>query len=167
MIFLTVGTQFPFDRLLRAVDRAFDTGLIGEDVFAQVGRNKYVPRNFEFVQFLEKDAYDYYLKRASSIIGHAGTGTIRMAMENNKSFLVMPRRKKYGEVVNDHQVQIARGFEQLGHILVAYDEQDLPKKIEELKCFVPKERETQVDAVVARILRFLSQIRKGACDADI
>jgi UDP-N-acetylglucosamine transferase subunit ALG13 len=49
MIFLTVGTQFPFDRLVRAVDEAFDNGAIDEEVFAQIGETSYRPRNFEQV----------------------------------------------------------------------------------------------------------------------
>ena len=54
MIFVTVGTQFPFDRLLRTVDDAFDKGLINEEVFAQTGESNYKPRNFEVTTSLQK-----------------------------------------------------------------------------------------------------------------
>ena len=37
MIFLTVGTQFPFDRLVRAVDTACGGKLVNQRVFGQVG----------------------------------------------------------------------------------------------------------------------------------
>jgi len=85
-------------------------------------------------------------------------GTITMALENHKPLLVMPRLKKYGEVVNDHQVTIARKFEELGHILVAHTEEELPDKLRELKTFVPKPRTNQAKAVADRIAKFLNEL---------
>ena len=95
--------------------------------------------------------------KASRVIGHAGIGIIRTALENNKPLLVMPRLKKYHEVVHDHQVEIARKFEKLGHILVAYSEQELSVKAQELKYFIPSKREVQIGSVVRRISEFLKQ----------
>jgi len=158
MIFLTVGTQFPFDRLVRAVDEAFDNGVIDEKVFAQIGQTSYKPHNFEFVASLEKKLFDERLKQASSIISHAGMGTITMALSNHKPLLVMPRLKRYGEVVNDHQLAIAKKFSELGHILVAYDVEDLPDSIRRLKNFVPKERIAAPHAVADRIGCFLNSL---------
>jgi len=89
------------------------------------------------------------------MIGHAGMGTITMALENGKPLLVMPRLRKYREVVNDHQVAIARRFEAYGHVLVAYEEKELASKAVELKRFVPARRQTQVEDVVRRVSAFL------------
>jgi len=160
MIFLTVGTQFPFDRLVKAIDDVFDQGLINEEIFAQIGESSYKPRNFESVASLEKKLFDKYLKESSCIISHAGMGTIAMALDNYKPLLVMPRSKKYGEVVNDHQVAIAGKFEELGCILVAYDTKDLPQKMKQLRTFVPCKREAQPQAVSDRIARFLNELSK-------
>lgn len=158
MIFLTVGTQFPFDRLVQAVDNVFDNGFIDEDIFAQIGDSSYKPRNFESVNFLDNRLFNEWIQKASSIMGHAGMGTITMALDNDKPLLVMPRLKEYGEVVNDHQIAIARKFEQLGHVLVAYEKDELPNKIKELKTFVPRERQTQHQVVAERIERFLKEL---------
>jgi len=158
MIFLTVGTQFPFDRLVRAVDGIIDDGLISETLFAQIGESSYKPRNFESAARLEKKVFDERLKQASSIISHAGMGTITMALSNHKPLLVMPRLKRYHEVVNDHQVAIARKFAELGHILVAYDVKDLPDGIKKLKNFIPRERKINSEAVVNRIRSFLESL---------
>lgn len=155
MLFLTVGTQFPFDRLVKAVDDAFSDGLIKEEVFAQIGESSYRPHNFESVTSLGKKLFDEYVKGSSSIISHAGMGTITMALDHRKPLLVMPRLKEYGEVVNNHQVAIAQRFEELGHILVAYQERDLPEKVKKLKGFVPRPRGNQAKAVAARISEFL------------
>jgi UDP-N-acetylglucosamine transferase subunit ALG13 len=158
MILLTVGTQFPFDRLVKAVDDLCDCGLIREPILAQIGDSKYRPRNFEAVASLDKGAFDRSFLEASAIIGHAGMGTITMALENSKPLLAMPRRKKYGEVVNDHQVVLAIKFEALGHILLARDETELPDKIGRLASFVPKPRRVDPSAVAGRIDAFLEQL---------
>jgi UDP-N-acetylglucosamine transferase subunit ALG13 len=155
MIFLTVGTQFSFDRLVKAVDKAIGQNGFEERIFAQIGDSSYRPLNFEAVSYLEKRVFDNCILKASGIISHAGMGTIMMALENHKPLLVMPRLRKYGEVVNNHQTAIARKFEELGHILVAYTENDLPSKIERLKTFVPQPRKNQAKAVADRIARFL------------
>ena len=159
MIFLTVGTQFPFDRLVKSVDQAFDGRLIEEEIFAQIGETSYKPLNFESVVSLEKNVFDKRLREASSVISHAGMGTITMALKNHKPLLVMPRLKRYREHVNDHQVATARKFEELGHILAVYDAKDLPNGIRKLKNFVPRERKANPEAVADRIHRFLNSLQ--------
>ena len=158
MIFLTVGTQFPFDRLVKAVDETVSKNGLDEQIFAQVGTTTYRPRNFEAVPELEKSVFDKYFREADGVISHAGMGCIAMALENRKPLLVMPRLKKYGEVVNDHQVAIAKKFEKPGHLLVAYCKGDLPEKMRQLKTFIPRERETQPEAVSERIAQFLKSL---------
>jgi UDP-N-acetylglucosamine transferase subunit ALG13 len=160
MIFLTVGTQFPFDRLVRAVDQAIGRGGAGDEIFAQIADSSYRPRNFESVPYLQKDVFDKRMCEASSIIGHAGMGTIMMALDNGKPLLVMPRLRKYGEVVNDHQVAIAQEFERLGHLLVAYSENDVSGKIKALRHFVPAERKQCAQTVTQRISDFIEQVGK-------
>ena len=159
MIFLTVGTQFPFDRLVQAIDRIIGEGLISEAVFGQIGQSACKPRNFEAVARMEKQKFDKHLTEASGIIGHAGMGTISMALNNRKPLLAMPRLKKYGEVVNDHQLGIAKRFSELGHILAAYGVEDLPDGIARLGDFVPAERRPAAHAVADRINRFLNSVK--------
>ncbi len=158
MIFLTVGTQFPFDRLVKSVDEVISQNGFEDEIFAQIGDSLYRPHNFEAVSSLEKHLFDKRMRQASSIISHAGMGTITMALEINKPLLVMPRLKRYGEVVNDHQVAIARRFELLGHILAAYETEELPRKIEQLKTFVPRRRKAQPQAVTERVAHFLNEL---------
>lgn len=158
MLFLTVGTQFPFDRLVKAVDIACGDGLISEEVFAQIGRSSYKPVNFEHLESLDKKSFDKYMKDCSAVISHSGMGTITMTMELNKPLLVLPRSPKFGEVVNDHQFAIAREFEKLGHLLAAYDENELCDKIPKLRLFVPKPRFSQPEKVAERIEKFIKMI---------
>jgi UDP-N-acetylglucosamine transferase subunit ALG13 len=161
MIFLTVGTQFPFNRLVESVDMIFEQNGFEEKVFAQINNSSYRPRNFEAVPFLEKSQFDKCICKASCVISHAGMGTIMAVLEHEKPLLIMPRLKKYNEVVNDHQLAIARRFEQLGHVLVAYDMDDLPKALKQLKTFVPLKRKTKPQAVSERIAQFLKELYLG------
>lgn len=159
MIFITVGTQFPFDRLVKAFDEVVSRNGFEEEIFAQIGNSSYRPQNFEAISSLEKKVFDKHICEASCIISHAGMGTITTALEHNKPLLVMPRLKKYGEVVNDHQVAIARKFEEFGHLLVAYNIEDLPDRIRELKNFVPRKRKANPQAIAERISHFLSSLQ--------
>jgi beta-1,4-N-acetylglucosaminyltransferase len=158
MIFLTVGTQFPFDRLVRAVDEVVGGNRFKENIFAQIGVTSYRPKNFESASELGKILFDKYFSEAEGVISHAGMGTITMAWEKKKPLLVMPRLKKYGEVVNNHQLDIAKRFEKLGYLLVAHGKEDLSEKMQQLKTFVPRERTTQTEAVSERISQFLKTL---------
>jgi len=158
MIFLTVGTQFPFDRLVRVLDDLAGRNGFRSQIFAQIGNTSYEPKNFKAVSSIEKESFDKYVQDAEAIIGHAGIGTIAMALAQNKPLLVMPRLKKYGEVVSDHQLAIAREFEKLEHILVAYTEDEIPEKIKQLQSFVPQPRKVQTKAVIDRISKFLNEL---------
>jgi UDP-N-acetylglucosamine transferase subunit ALG13 len=155
MIFLTVGTLFPFDRLVKAVDNAIAVGLIKESVFAQIGKTSSKPKHMQYTEALDKRSFYEKVAEADYLISHAGIGSIAMALEHSKPLLVMPRMKRFKEHVNDHQVATARKFEQLGHLLAAYCEEELPYKLQQLRFFVPKPRKNQAKAVANRIAKFL------------
>lgn len=155
MIFLAVGTQFGFDRLVKAVDEAVAQGYIQEPVFAQIGPGAYLPKHMEYVANLDKEAFDNKLHSCDAIISHAGMGNVALSLKMNKPLLVLPRLKKYGEVVNNHQVDTARKFEQLGHILAAYESDELLEKLKLLHTFIPKPRIPNRQGVIDRIGRFL------------
>ena len=155
MIFLTVGSEFPFDRLVRAVDDLADGEAFGEEVFAQIGRGSYVPRHMDWVANLKRESFDERLRQSRAVISHAGMGTIIKCMELQKPLLVVPRRKQFGEHVNDHQVGTARNFESLGDILVAYETDSLPARLRELCDFRPPSRRQGPQEVIRCVREFL------------
>lgn len=128
MIFVTTGTQDPFDRLMRTIDEAVPY-LNGTELVAQVAKSDYTVKNFTTYEFLSPMEFEDYFTRADLIIAHAGMGTIISALVKGKPILVMPRLAKYGEQRNNHQIATARRFDQLGYINVAYDEKELIKKL--------------------------------------
>ena len=72
MIFLTVGTSFPFDRLVKAIDELAGQGKIDSEIYAQVGIGGYTPRHFESVETLDKNTFDEFFTKSDAVIAHAG-----------------------------------------------------------------------------------------------
>jgi UDP-N-acetylglucosamine transferase subunit ALG13 len=130
VIFVTVGDQMPFDRLIRAVDGwAISRGR--SDVFAQTGATKYQTQFIRSVQFLDPLEFRKYVETANVIVAHAGMGSIITALEFGKPIIVMPRRAEFKETRNDHQVACALHFGQHGRVVVALDELQLPKALDQ------------------------------------
>lgn len=131
MIFVTVGTDLPFDRMLRVIDAwAGDSGR--DDVFAQIGEGAWEPENIRFANFLQPPEFAEYFKQASVIISHAGMGTILSALHHRKPILVMPKRASLGEHRNEHQLASARRMMELGNVNVAFDEAELRARLDRL-----------------------------------
>ena len=131
MIFVTVGTQLPFDRLISAVDEWAGVQR-GRQVFAQVGPTELEPRYIEHQSFVSPSECRERMVGAKAIVAHAGMGTILGALELGKPVLVLPRRAALGEHRNDHQLATARRFRELGKVTTAFDENELSVKLDEL-----------------------------------
>lgn len=132
MILVTVGTELPFDRLVKAVDRWAATR-DRSDIFAQIGEGAWEPAHFPFRDFIEPDEFAERLRSADLIVAHAGMGTILSALHYGKPLLVMPRRAGLGEQRNDHQLATAERLLEMGKINVAFDEQELMHKLDRVE----------------------------------
>lgn len=139
MILVTVGSQLPFDRMVRTVDE-WAEGQRDVEVFAQIGRSTYRPRRLEWEAALDPSEFQRRIERATAVVAHAGMGTILKAWELGKPIVVMPRRAELGEVVNDHQLATARRLQEQGRIAVALDEADLWRQLDALGHLRPAER---------------------------
>jgi exopolysaccharide biosynthesis glucuronosyltransferase PssE len=131
MIFVTVGTQMHFDRLIEAVDCWAGT-FRTEDVFAQTGPSSYVTKHIRTKPFITPQEFRELAQQARVIIGHAGMGSILTTLEFGKRIVVMPRRSDLGEHRNDHQIATAKIFAGQGRILVALDRQQLFERLAQL-----------------------------------
>lgn len=129
MIFVTVGAQMPFDRLVARVDAWAGREGRGAEVIAQLGPTTYRPKHIRSVGFLDSSSYAQAVSTASVVIGHAGMGTIITALEHGKPLLVMPRRGDLRETRNDHQLATARRFAERGMVHVAMDESALDREL--------------------------------------
>ncbi len=129
MIFVTVGAQMPFDRLVRTVDAWADSHK-RHDVFAQIGPSEYQPSRIEWTRFLDPRSFRSQVKGADLLVAHAGMGSIITAMEMGKPILIMPRRGNLRETRNDHQIATAQRLRGRAGIEVAMDEQELESLLE-------------------------------------
>lgn len=134
MIFITVGSQkFQFNRLLKKIDELIIDGTIKEKVFAQIGVSDYVPENYQYVDFMTQDEFNNKIEESDLVITHAGTGVIINSIKRGKKVIGVPRLAKYGEHVDDHQIQLLNEFKELNYIKVANDTDELKEKIENIK----------------------------------
>ena len=129
MIFATVGTQLPFDRLVSALDSWLETQEQTE-VFAQIGVTSYRPRRLKWKKFLDGQEFSEHFENATAIVAHAGIGSILPALELGKPIVIMPRLAELGEHRNDHQLATARRFEQMQLVSVAYNTEQLIEQLE-------------------------------------
>lgn len=122
-IFVTVGTA-SFERLVTTIDSISDQ--INEKILVQIGRTEYEPKNVNFFRFTKNlQEFNELNENAKIVISHAGIGNVMNALEKNKPLIILPRRKKYKEVIDDHQVKMAKYLEKSPLVKVAYTEDEL------------------------------------------
>lgn len=123
MIFVTIGTQLPFDRLIRIIDELAPQ--LNEEVVAQVYQCGFTPKNIKTVDFLAPDEFNTLFDKARLIVSHAGMGTILSALQKDKPIIVFPRIAALGEHRNEHQLATAHKFKKMGAVNVAMNEEEL------------------------------------------
>ena len=132
MIFVTVGTQLPFDRLVKCVD-AWAKCNQEQDIFIQSGPTAYEPRHCRWRKFIPQESFDYCLGRAELVVAHAGVGSILSALEFGKPIIVLPRRFEFQEHRNDHQFATAQRFGSIPSVNVAWSTDELTKLLSSTK----------------------------------
>lgn len=130
MIFVTVGNANQgFKRLLDAVDEMAGLGVFDEEeVIIQSGNNiDFKPRYSKNVPFISMDEFAKMIKKSNLVICHAGAGTLINVLKAGKVPVVMARRKKYGEHVDDHQVELVEALDAEGKIIAISNRDDLER----------------------------------------
>ena len=128
-ILVTVGThQQPFDRLMRGLESLPPEQLVVQHGPARppAGTRVAVPV-MPFPELLE------HLRRADVVITHAGVGSILCATNEGHVPIAVPRLKRHGEHVDDHQLELAGALEDSGQICVVRDVDRLHEVVEELR----------------------------------
>jgi len=139
MIFVAVGTQLPFDRLIQAVD-TWAGKAPGREVMAQIAAGAYLPKHVRWERNLAPEAFHSCLEQSQLVVAHAGIGTILSALELGKPVIVLPRRFSFGEHRNDHQVATASRFGERRMVQVAQDETELQKLLDQFETPVQSQR---------------------------
>ena len=125
MIFVTVGMHYQgFERLIKKMDEI--AGKIDEEVVMQIGFTRYKPKNARYFDFVDDDEKILeYFRRARVIVSHAGAGTLLNALHFGKPVIVVPRLKKFGEHVDDQQLELAELISKIGKGVAVYDIDEL------------------------------------------
>ena len=161
MIFITLGSQkFQFDRLLKAVDAQVDEKKISEEIFAQIGVSEYKPRNFNYKDFLNRDEFSKWQNTCDIVITHGGTGAIVGALKKGKKVIAVPRLAKYGEHVDDHQLQLIEQFKELELICECLCCDDIWKAIETVKKTDYRSYESNTQTIIKSIEDFIDKESK-------
>lgn len=111
-IFVTVGTISPyrFDRLVNRVREIAPTGI---EIRWQLG-DTFREDLPEAIALMSSHDFRDAVAWADVVITHAGVGNILDCLEAEASTIVVPRRSRHGEHVDDHQTQIAGNLDERG-----------------------------------------------------
>ena len=123
MIFVAVGTQFPFDRLIENMDEWAANN--NEEVIAQIAEGEYTPQNIKWERFLDAEQYNQAIKDASVFVSHAGMGNIISARNHNTPIIVMNRQFELGEHRNNHQADGVKWMAKLSGVYAAPTQAEL------------------------------------------
>lgn len=131
MIFASVGSILPFDRLVRAVDE-WAAANPDQEVFLQIGEGEYEPRHVPWLRMMPHDEYSRRLTECSLFVAHVGMGSILQAMEERKQMLALARHRSLGEHTTEHQLHTAARFGNVPGLKIVEDANRLKAEMSSL-----------------------------------
>jgi UDP-N-acetylglucosamine transferase subunit ALG13 len=143
-VFVTVGTQLPFDRLIGAVDQWAASRNC--EVLAQTGTTQLQPRHIDWKDFIDVSEANERIRTADLVVAHAGMGTILTRLETGLPMIVLPRRADLGEHRNDHQLATVRRLSHIPGLIVVNDEGELQDRMSR---FEPRRGTAALEAVAS------------------
>ena len=157
MILVLLGTQNnSFVRLLEAIQKNIDNGVITDEVIVQAGFTKFESKEMKIVSLIDKNELSKLQDKADLIITHGGIGSIISSLKKGKKVIVVPRLKKYDEHVNNHQLQIARRFEQEGYVKHVINLKNLEKVMKSMDEFIPRPYESDESNILTIIENYIN-----------
>ena len=158
MIFVTLGSQkFQFNRLLIELDKLVGEKKICNDIFAQIGYSDYKPKNYEFKEFLDREQFAEFMDKCDTVITHGGTGAIVGAVKRDKKVIAVPRLAKFGEHVDDHQLQIIDQFTNMNFIVGVKETNEIYEALELLKTMKFKQYISNTENIINEIEKYINQ----------
>jgi UDP-N-acetylglucosamine transferase subunit ALG13 len=155
VILVTTGTNgVAFDRLLRAVD-AIETD---ERVVVQHGPSSLRPSRATCFDYVSFEELVELVRQARLVVSHGGVGSILVALTNGKRPLVVPRLARFGEVVDDHQLELARKLAGVGLVTLEEDVDRLPELVLSTDSRLSARSETPSTDLAADLRGYLAAI---------
>ncbi len=150
MIFVAVGTQFSFDRLIQYMDEwavsdgNTNNGKTDHKVIAQISDGEFEPSNIEFQDFMNGEEYNGNIRDASVFVSHAGMGNIISARELGTPIIVINRQYILGEHRNDHQLDGLKWMGKLHGVYTASTKEELFEHLNNIETLKSADTENKV-----------------------
>lgn len=153
-IFVAVGTDHhPFNRLIEWVDEWLLTDRVQSVACIMQSGTARPPRHSQWRAYLSHDEMAAALRDATAVVSHGGPGTIMACRDLGRLPIVVARRGRLGEHVDDHQVAFAEKMAAQGELWLAESEERLRallnRAIEEPADFWMPPRRGAVDRTVS------------------
>ena len=156
MVLVLLGTQNnSFHRLLEEIEKNIEDETIKEQVIVQAGYTKFKSNNMEIFDLIPKEKLEKYQEEANYIITHGGVGSIIESLKKGKKVIAIPRKQKYGEHVNDHQIDIVQTFNEKGYLIGLNDVEELKDAIRKIDDFKPRKYEQNNELMLKTIEDFI------------
>jgi UDP-N-acetylglucosamine--N-acetylmuramyl-(pentapeptide) pyrophosphoryl-undecaprenol N-acetylglucosamine transferase len=122
VIFATVGSHptYRFERLLRALEG------VDAELVVQYGPGEPPANAAVAVPWMPFEEIVANMEKADHVVSHAGVGTILCAIQAGQVPLVFPRLARFGETVDDHQLDLARLLAETGKVVLVEEAKALP-----------------------------------------
>ena len=129
---ITVGNaKQPFTRLLNQVHLVLP--ILPHPVVVQHGHSPFSDINCAPKAFLEMEEFGRLITESRVAIMHAGAGSIITALTAGHIPIVVPRLSRYGEHIDDHQLEFAKEMSRLGKVILVENVDDLGEAIKKAK----------------------------------
>lgn len=92
-----------------------------ETVVIQRGSSTYEPQHAGHFQLTTSEHMTQLTEAATAIVTHAAAGAVILALQKGKPLVIVPRRQRFGEHLDDHQLQLAKALEEQGKVAVVYE----------------------------------------------
>lgn len=131
MIFVSVGThEQQFNRLIKCVDDLVKDGFIKDKVVIQTGYSDYEPKYCEWEKLYPYSKMVEFVERAEVVVTHGGPSSIILPLQMGKVPIVVPRQKRFGEHVNNHQYEFVEFISQRQqNIIPVWEIESLKEKV--------------------------------------
>lgn len=153
MIFVSVGTQFSFPRLVKLIDQWALNSNLKEEILCQE-INSYKLEKIKIIKDIEQKKFEGIIERSRLFITHAGMGNIITSQKYKKNTIVMPRRFEFDEHRNNHQVDTCMAFKSI--LNIAWDENDLLELLEK-RNFFSKRKKHNLESLPSFVEKYINQ----------
>jgi len=161
-----VGTDHhPFDRVIRWVNDWLGQHPEQAAAFFVQAGTATVPPVCESAPMLDVGRLATLLDESDVMICHGGPGSIADAWQRGHLPIVVPRMRRFGEHVDDHQVDFCRKFADLGRVRIAEDAATFTGLLDEARTdrtrFRATEPVAEIESAVARFDALVDELING------